>query len=150
MSPDARPGAQRRRDTERRLAQDTDAWVSTASADGVPHLVPLSFYWDGEALLLATPADGPSGTNLAVSGTVRLALGHTRDVTLIEGDVVVLEIDEPPDTYAKKYLARTGWDPRAAAQPCRWFCVTPTRIQAWREENELAGRDLMRDGAWLV
>jgi hypothetical protein len=27
---------------------------------------------------------------------------------------------------------------------------TPVRIQAWREENELADRDLMREGRWLV
>jgi hypothetical protein len=24
------------------------------------------------------------------------------------------------------------------------------RLQAWREANELAGRELMRDGHWLV
>jgi hypothetical protein len=27
--------------------------------------------------------------------------------------------------------------------------VTPRRIQAWREENELAEREIMRDGRWL-
>ena len=27
--------------------------------------------------------------------------------------------------------------------------LRPERIQAWRESNELAGRLLMRDGAWL-
>jgi hypothetical protein len=29
--------------------------VASASADGAPYLVPLSFDWDGEALLMATP-----------------------------------------------------------------------------------------------
>jgi hypothetical protein len=47
----------RRRDTEHRLAHDVDLWVASASADGVPYLVPLSFDWDGEALLVATPAE---------------------------------------------------------------------------------------------
>jgi hypothetical protein len=28
--------------------------------------------------------------------------------------------------------------------------LRPDRIQAWREEYELAGRTLMRGGAWLV
>jgi hypothetical protein len=28
--------------------------------------------------------------------------------------------------------------------------LTPRRIQAWREVNKLAERDLMRDGAWLI
>ena len=81
-----RPRAQRRRDTEHRLTHDIDLWVASASVDGAPYLVPLSFDWDGEALLIATPADSPTGRNLAVTRAVRLALGHTRDVTMIEGD----------------------------------------------------------------
>ena len=32
---------------------------------GAPYLVPLSFDWDGEALLVATPTDSPTGRNLA-------------------------------------------------------------------------------------
>lgn len=47
-TPRSRP--QRRRDTEHRLTHDIDVWVASASADGAPYLVPLSFDWDGEAL----------------------------------------------------------------------------------------------------
>jgi nitroimidazol reductase NimA-like FMN-containing flavoprotein (pyridoxamine 5'-phosphate oxidase superfamily) len=50
MSADPRSRAQRRRDTERRLTHDKDVWVASASADGAPYLVPLSFDWDGEAV----------------------------------------------------------------------------------------------------
>jgi hypothetical protein len=32
----------------------------------------------------------------------------------------------------------------------RFHRVLPERIQAWPEENEIKGRDLMADGAWLV
>ena len=46
-------------------------------------LLPLSFDWDGEALLVATPTASPSGRNLATTRTVRLGLGHTRDVSMI-------------------------------------------------------------------
>jgi len=128
MSAAPRPRAQRRRDTEHRLAHDVDVWVASASPDGAPYLVPLSFDWDGESLLLATP----------------------RDVTMIEGEVEVLEIDALPRDRGDRFAARTGFDPRALATPYRWFRVVPRRIQAWREENELAGRELMRDGRWLV
>jgi hypothetical protein len=69
--------------------------VGSASADGAPYLVPLSFDWDGEALLMATPTDSPTGRNLATRA-VRLGLGHTRDVSMIEGEVEVLEIDALP------------------------------------------------------
>ena len=80
MTADPRSRAERRRDTEHRLANDIDLWLASASADGAPYLVPLSFDWDGEALLVATPTDSPTGRNLAATRTVRLALGHTRDV----------------------------------------------------------------------
>jgi hypothetical protein len=150
VSADARPGAQRRADTERRLTDDVDLWVASASAEGTPYLVPLSFDWDGEALLLATPTDSPTGRNLAASGTVRLGLGETRDVTMIDGDVDVLEIDALPQAAGDAFAVRTGFDPRTLGTSYRWFRVSPRRIQAWREVNELPGRLLMRDGRWLV
>jgi Pyridoxamine 5'-phosphate oxidase len=87
--------------------------VASASADGAPYLVPLSFDWDGEALLVATPTDSPTGRNLAATGAVRLGLGHTRDVSMIEGDVEVLEIDALPRERGDRFAARTGFDPRA-------------------------------------
>ena len=59
MSADPRSRAQRRRDTEHRLTHDIDVWVASASADGAPYLVPLSFDWEDEALLVATPTDSP-------------------------------------------------------------------------------------------
>jgi len=145
-----RPGAVRRQDTLRRLAHDVDIWVASASPDGAPYLVPLSFDWDGETLLLATVADSPTGRNLAASRTVRLGLGPTRDVTMIDGDVEVLEIDQLPPEVGDRFAARTGFDPRTLSTPYRWFRVRPRRIQAWREANELAGRLLMDDGKWLV
>jgi hypothetical protein len=150
LSAPPRSGAERRRDTERRLARDIDLWVASASQDGAPYLVPLSFDWDGEALLVATAADKATGRNLAATRTVRLGLGLTRDVTMIDGDVEVLAIDALPREQGDRFAARTGFDPRALTTPYRWFRVVPRRIQAWREVNELAGRTLMRDGAWLV
>src|SRR5262245_25762713 len=136
--------AERRRDTEHRLASDVDLWVSSASADGAPYLVPLSFDWDGEAVLLATPANSPTGRNLIATGTARLGLGETRDVSMIEGDVEVLAIDALPQEQGDRFAARAGFDPRPL-KGFRWFRVTPRRIQAWREVDELADRELMRD-----
>jgi hypothetical protein len=124
--------------------------VATASADGAPYLVPLSFDWDGEALLLATSSDSPTGRNLAAVRTVRLGLGVTRDVCMIDGEVEVLEIDELPQQAGDRFAARTGFDPRTETTPYRWFRVTPRRMQAWREADELPDRELMRDGRWLI
>jgi hypothetical protein len=150
MTAAPRSRAQRRRDTEHRLTRDIDVWVASASADGDPYLVPLSFDWDGDALLVATPEDSPTGRNLASTRTARLGLGDTRDVSMIEGGVEVLELDALPREQGDRFVARTGFDPRELTAPYRWFRIIPRRIQAWREVNELPGRDLMRDGRWLA
>ncbi len=65
-----------------------------------------------------TPTDSPTGRNLA---TTRLGLGHTRDVSMIDGEVEVLEIDALPQQRGDRFAARTGFDPRALATPYRWL-----------------------------
>ncbi len=142
--------AQRRRDTLLRLEVDSDCWVATADADtGTPWLVPLSFLWDGTSLLLATPATSPTGRNLRMSGIVRIGVGPTRDVVLIEGSVEELSVDAIPVALGDAFAAHTGFDPRTETETYRYFRVRPRDIRAWREANELAGRQLMRDGGWL-
>ncbi|MFF1443601.1 pyridoxamine 5'-phosphate oxidase family protein [Streptomyces sp. NPDC058295] len=150
MDAEPRSHAQRRHDTEHRLTHDVDVWVASASADGAPYLVPLSFDWDGEAVWAATPTNSPTGRNLAATRTVRLALGRTRDVTMIDGEVEVLDLDGLPGERGDRFAERAGFDPRTQATSYRWFRIVPRRIQAWREENELSGRELMRDGRWLT
>jgi hypothetical protein len=150
MKPPARSQTARRRDTEQRLTHDVDVWVASASSNGTPYLIPLSFDWDGETLLLATPANSITGKNLAATRVARLGLGDTRDVSMIEGDAETLEIDELPQQRADRFASRTGFDPRALTTRYRWFRISPQRIQAWREDNELAERELMHEGRWLV
>ena len=130
--------------------QDVDAWVASASPDGDPYLVPLSFDWDGEALLMATPTGSPTGRNLAATGAARVGLGVTRDVAMIDGDVTVLPVDALPTELGDRFARRTGFDPRAETTPYSWFRIIPRRIQAWREVDEMPGRELMRHGRWLV
>ncbi|MUL41120.1 pyridoxamine 5'-phosphate oxidase family protein [Streptomonospora sp. PA3] len=145
-----RPRAQRKQDTLARLGADVDAWVATAGGTGgTPYLVPLSFLWDGETLLLATPAQSPTGRNMGASGRVRIAVGPTRDVVLIEGAAEPLSTAELPAQTLDAFAAKTGFDPREEAG-FRYYRVRPERIQAWREVEELAERDLMSGGRWLV
>ncbi|WP_174534267.1 pyridoxamine 5'-phosphate oxidase family protein [Micromonospora chalcea] len=148
MADAPRTRAQRRHDTTHRLDHDVDCWVATAGPDGTPYLVPLSFDWDGHTLLVATPADSRTGRNLA-GGRARIGLGPTRDVTMIDGDVESVAIDALPTARADRFATRTGFDPRTLTTSYRWYRVTPRRVQAWREADELAGRTLMRDGRWL-
>ena len=151
MTPPARTAQQRKADTLRRLSSDVDTWVATADpATGVPYLVPLSFLWDGATVLISTPASSPTSRNLRATGRVRLGIGPTRDLVLIEGTVqtetAATEISaETGDAFAVK----TGFDPRELTGYA-YFRIRPQRLQAWREANELTGRDLIRDGDWLT
>jgi Pyridoxamine 5'-phosphate oxidase len=142
---------QRRRDALHRLVHDVDAWVASADpATGTPYLVPLSFLWDGATLLIATPAASPTGRNLQAIGRVRLGIGPTRDLVLIEGTVRPLPVADLPTEVGDAFAAKTGFDPRQLTTPYLYFRIHPRRLQAWREANELAGRDLMSAGEWLA
>jgi hypothetical protein len=145
-----RSAQQRKQDTLDRLATDKDAWVATAGQDEVPYLVPLTYFWDGATLTMSTPEASPTARNLTASGLVRLGLGPTRDVVLIEGAVETFTADTVPDEVADAYAAGTRWDPRKEQNRHSFFRVTPVRIQAWREVNEIKGRELMADGNWLA
>ena len=144
-----RTARQRKHDTLARLDRDIDAWVATASKNGDPYLVPLSYLWDGSSLTMATPEASPTGRNLQAAGRARLAIGPTRDVVLIEGTVETFSKETVPAEVADAFAAKL-WDARIDKTRYAYFRITPQRIQAWREENELAGRDLMQDGRWLV
>jgi hypothetical protein len=146
--PPARSRAERLRDTRARLHDDVDCWVATADEHG-PHLVPLSFLWDGSALWLATAAASRTARNLAATGRVRLGLGPTRDVVLIDGEPEVVRRDDLAAELGNAFAAATGFDPRDLDEVYVYLRVVPLRILAWREVNELQGRVLMRDGQWL-
>ncbi|MBN6054892.1 pyridoxamine 5'-phosphate oxidase family protein [Nonomuraea sp. RK-328] len=151
MTPPARSPHQRKHDTLHRLEHDVDAWVATADpGTGEPYMVPLSFLWDGATLLLATAAASPTAGNLRASGKARLGLGLTRDVVLIEGAVETLRSEEISTQVGDAFAVKTGFDPRELSSPYLYFRLRPERIQAWREVNELTGRDLMTDGRWHV
>jgi hypothetical protein len=150
-SASARSAEQRTKDTLRRLEHDVDAWVATADGtSGTPYLVPLSFLWNGSYLLFSTPASSPTGRNLAATGRARVGIGPTRDVVLVEGTVETVQPGELTEQDAELFAAKTGFDPRRLATPYLYFRVVPQRVQAWREADELDGRELMRDGRWLT
>jgi hypothetical protein len=151
MSAPVRSAEQRKKDTLHRLEHDVDAWVATAgSASGTPYLVPLSFLWNGSYLLFATPASSPTGRNLAATGRARVGIGPTRDVVLVDGTVQTVQPGELTEQDAELFAAKTGFDPRRLATPYLYFRVVPQRVQAWREADELDGRELMCDGRWLT
>ncbi|TXS26119.1 pyridoxamine 5'-phosphate oxidase family protein [Streptomyces sp. ms191] len=139
---------ERLRDTRARLEGDVDVWVATPGSPGV-HLIPLSYLWDGDAFLVSTPRSSVTGRNLLADGRVRLGLGPTRDVVVVDGTAEPVDLADLAAGTGDAFAARTGFDPRELDEPYQYFLIRPRRVQAWREANELRGRDLMRDGRWL-
>lgn len=149
MTEPARPLSVRKQDTLRRLSEDVDVWVASASTDGTPYLMPLSFLWGDETLLLSTAGTNPTARNLQANPTLHLTLGHTRDVIHIEATAQTLQPGELSAAEGDAFAEKAGFDPRPLTG-YMYFRVTPTKIQAWREVNELKDRVLLRDGTWLV
>jgi hypothetical protein len=146
-----RTAARRKADTLARLATPTlDGWVASAGATGA-HLVPLAVHWTGDRLVIALDAASVTARNIAASGRVRIGLGATRDVVLVDAtlDRTVAVTDAPAD-LADGYAAQSDWDPRDAPDGYVYLVLEPRRIQAWREVDEIPGRTLMREGTWLV
>jgi Pyridoxamine 5'-phosphate oxidase len=144
----ARSREQRRRDTVEKLGNDVDLWVASADETGNAYLVPLSFYWDGATITIATPRVSRTARNLVRAGWARVALGPTRDVVIVEGPVEAIPIGTDA-ALEEAHADAAGFDPRTLADEYVYLRITPDSIQAWREANELEGRHLMRRGTWL-
>lgn len=146
----ARSRSQRRIDALAKLRSDVDVWVASADEAGGAYLVPLSYYWDESTLTLtiATPRANRTAVNLVRAGWARVALGPTRDVVILEGPVEAIPIGT--DTLLEDAHAQaTGFDPRTLTEEYVYLQITAHDIQAWREANEIVGRQLMRRGGWL-
>jgi len=108
MDPNA-PTADRIR---RFLEEEPVVWLSTVRPNGDPHLVPIWFWWDGEALLVFSKPHAQKVRNLRVNRSVMLALGDADDdfdVGMVEGEAELLA--EPARVewlagHVKKYGAR--------------------------------------------
>lgn len=141
-----RDAEQRVRDARARLEGDHDLWIATAR-DGQPWLVPLSFHWTGQALLMATLRRSPTYRNLSEGSGARVTLGHTRDVVMLDG-----ELDLPerlPEDQAAATATASGYDPRTEHET-GYVRFVPRRVQAWRTAAEIEDRTIMRDGRWTV
>ena len=150
MTAAPRPLDVRKQDTLTRLTEHVDAWVATASPDGTPYLMPLSFLWTDGTLLLSTARTNPTARNLLANPLLQLTLGEVRDVIHITATAVRLLAGDLSGEEADAFAAKAGFDPRQAGTPYPYFRVIPTKIQAWREVDELDNRVLMEAGTWLV
>jgi PPOX class probable F420-dependent enzyme len=123
------------------LRREPVVWVSTVRPDGLPHLVPIWFSWDGERLFIASKPNAVKVRNLRANPTLMLAVGDPDedfDVGLIEAVATIS--DRPtaellPARHLAKYrrqMAEIGLDAdeyvRTYSQP---ILVMPTHFLPW-------------------
>ncbi len=85
------PRTREQRKVDTLAAPTADIWVATAAVDAGGHassyLVPLSLAWIDERVVLATEAGSVTAGNITSQGGVRLGLGPTRDVVMIDAEL---------------------------------------------------------------
>ncbi|WP_328349235.1 pyridoxamine 5'-phosphate oxidase family protein [Streptomyces sp. NBC_00445] len=130
-----------------RLQQEFQMWLSTCGRRR-PHLIPVAFVGDNDAIVTATGASSKTVRNLRETGWARMAVGTTSDVvmvdTVLDGLVPVPEVDTD---VADRYAA-VSHDPRKMPGYL-YIRLLPRRIQVWNGFHEFPGRTVMRKGEWL-
>jgi hypothetical protein len=145
-----RSTGQRKSDAIAKLENDEDVWVATAGDRGVAHLVPLSLCWRDGEVVIAVETRSRTARDASASGRARLALGPTTDVVMIDAAATVVPRADAGPAVAASYRERTGWEPGGEGGDWVYIFLRPTRIQAWRNPQEITGRTVMRDGKWLA
>jgi Pyridoxamine 5'-phosphate oxidase len=141
----------RKADVLEALGRNGDLWVATADPVGRPHLIAASGWWDGEHIVFATKGTSRTARNLAENEVARLAAGRPDDAIMIDAEledsVVVGEADPK---LAEGFAEAVGWDPREVGEGWVFYRLRPTRIQAFRGYDEVAGSEVMRESRWLA
>jgi PPOX class probable F420-dependent enzyme len=131
---------------DRLLQSEAVVWLSSVGTDGLPHLVPIWFSWDGDTVLIASKPHAKKVRNLRANPSVMLALGEPDDdfdVGMVEGVAELL--DEPaaavlPASHLAKYreqLAAIGLsEEEFLATYSQVIRIRPSRFLPWHGRTE--------------
>ncbi len=134
---------------ERRLCTEPVVWISSTRPDGLPHVLPIWFSWDGHAVWIFSRPEAQKVRNLRHRSQVMLALGSAHpefDVELVEGRAHLLEAPTSavlPRVHLEKYrdaMARAGLTRELYAERySQPVLITPSRVLDWHA-RELSSR----------
>lgn len=129
------------------LRSNSNLWLATASDGTGPHLIPVSYWWDGARLTTATSETSRTARNVRAQPKVRAAIGGTGDVLMIDASVAIVPWGDLDERTAEGY-ARASGVPRSTPGFV-YLQLLPERMQVWKGAAEFSGRTVMRAGAWL-
>src|SRR2546426_10960400 len=98
----------RKADVLAALERQGDLWLSTADPAGRPHLIPVSAWWDGTHLVIATTGASRTAQNMKTNRPVRVAGGSPSDAIMIDADVVENRPVEEAAEIAAGFAAARG------------------------------------------
>ena len=143
-----RPLSQRILDTLEALDRQSECWISVSRANGSSHMIPVSYVWDGERIVLATAENSVTVRSVNRSGRMRFSLPSTQDVVIIDASAMVVPLQKIDVTTHSLFRQTAGFDPERMKRPSVYILLTPERVHAWRTERELPGREIMTAGIW--
>lgn len=144
----ARSLSQRRDAAIHHLRSNSNLWLATAADGRGPHLIPVSYWWDGSRLTTATFEGSRTLKNVRVQPRVRASIGSTGDVLMVDATATIVPVADIDAGHAERYAQASGNDPRFAPG-FAYIQLLPERMQVWRGPAEFAGRTVMRGGVWL-
>jgi PPOX class probable F420-dependent enzyme len=128
------------------LDRETVVWLSSVRPDGRPHLIPIWFWWDGDAVLFASKPEACKVANLRANADCMLAIGDPDadfDVALIEARAELASM-ATADLLAAGLLAKYGDRMDVAGLTPSIFArtytqvvrIVPTRWLPWHGRSE--------------
>ena len=122
------------------LTAEPTVWLSTVRPDGLPHIVPTWFWWDGDAVVVFSKPNAVKVRNLRANPRLMFALGRPDEdfsVGLIEAEATLVSgRADIPDAFFVKYadqLRDGGLDPATFRETyTQAIRIAPTRFLAWR------------------
>jgi PPOX class probable F420-dependent enzyme len=112
-------------------------WLATVTPDGLPHVMPLWFWWDGKAIYFITSRPTQKARNLSREPRVVLHLGDGDEVLIVEGRAELVtdraEQWRVDGSWRRKYV-----DPYSGARASIFenpeddlYRVRPDRVMTW-------------------
>jgi hypothetical protein len=114
-----------------RFEQARNYWVVTASADGVPHAVPVWGLWHEDAFFFSTDPLSRKGRNIATRGWTIVHLESGDEAAIIEGRPERLAKDPRFEELDALYFRKYGY----RLQQDATYRLRPTKALAWMESD---------------
>ena len=142
--------ADRRKAATERLRSNRNLWLATASDGRGPHMIPLTYCWDGSRLTTATFEGSRTVKNVRAQPKVRAAIGTPDDVLMIDATATIVPVADIADIpeVTTRYVQGSGNDPQSMPGFV-YIQLVPERIQLWTGVAGFTERTVMRAGVWL-